>query len=71
MESAQFGTRLPAEGEKGPVLGSWPEGFLERTFGCLAEDPLVRGPLLQHEAREKLILTRTPTRAKGSGLGDG
>jgi len=21
---------------------SWPEGFFDKTFGCLAEDPLVR-----------------------------
>ena len=34
---------------------SWPEGFFDRTFGCLAEDPLVREPQLRHEAREKLL----------------
>jgi hypothetical protein len=41
--------------EEGPAIGSWPEGFFEKTFACLAEDPLVRGPQLQHEAREKLL----------------
>ncbi|MGA3323793.1 MAG: hypothetical protein ABSF45_04925 [Terriglobia bacterium] len=35
--------------------GSWPEGFFDKTFGCLAGDPLVREPQLQHEAREKLL----------------
>ncbi len=34
---------------------SWPEGFFEETFGCLTEDPLVRGAQPQHEAREKLL----------------
>ncbi len=46
---------LPAGCEEGPAVGSWPEGFFERTFGCLGEDPLVRGPQLRHEAREKLL----------------
>jgi hypothetical protein len=41
--------------EEGPAIGSWPEGFIEKTFGCLAADPLVREPQLQHEAREKLL----------------
>ncbi len=39
----------------GSAPGSWPEGFFDKTFGCLAEDPLVREPQLQPEAREKLI----------------
>ena len=41
--------------EEGPAIGSWPEGFFERTFGCLAEDPILREPQFQHEAREKLL----------------
>jgi hypothetical protein len=41
--------------EEGLPVGRWPEGFFERTFGCLAEDPLVRGPQLVQEAREKLL----------------
>lgn len=41
--------------EEGAVVGSWPEGFFERTFGCLAGDPLARGAQLPHEAREKLL----------------
>jgi len=45
-----------AAGSTGSVPpGSWPEGFFDRTFGCLAEDPLVREPQLQPEAREKLL----------------
>jgi hypothetical protein len=39
----------------GTASGSWPEGFFDRTFGCLAEDPLVREPQPQLEAREKLL----------------
>ncbi len=35
--------------------GSWPEEFFDKTYGCLAEDPLVREPQLQQEAREKLL----------------
>ena len=41
--------------ENVPATGSWPEGFFDKTYGCLAEDPLVRQPQLQHEAREKLL----------------
>ena len=41
--------------ENVPATGSWPEGFFDKTYGCLAEDPLVREPQLQHEAREKLL----------------
>jgi hypothetical protein len=41
--------------EEGPAIGSWPEGFFEKTFGCLAKDPLGREPQLQQEAREKLL----------------
>jgi len=46
---------LGAGGKEAPAMDSWPEGFFEETFGCLAEDPLVRGPQLPHEAREKLL----------------
>lgn len=35
--------------------GSWPEEFFDKTYGCLAENPLLRGPQLQHEARENLL----------------
>ncbi len=41
--------------EERPAVGRWPEGFFEKTFGCLAENPLVRGPQLLQEAREKLL----------------
>ncbi len=34
---------------------SWPEDFFDKTYGCLAEDPLVREPQLPHEARENLL----------------
>ena len=29
--------------------------FFDKTYGCLAEDPLAREPQLQHEVREKLL----------------
>ena len=45
---------LPAGREGGAAGNSWPEGFFEETFGCLSEDPLVRGAQLQYETREKL-----------------
>ena len=46
---------LPA-GRGGSATGnSWPHGFFEETFGCLNEDPLVRGAQLQSEAPEKLL----------------
>jgi hypothetical protein len=47
--------RVRAVREEGLAIDSWPEGFFERTFGCLAEDPLLRQPQLQQEAREKLL----------------
>jgi hypothetical protein len=46
---------LDAGSRKVTPTGSWPEGFLDKTYGCLAEDPLVREPQLQYEAREKLL----------------
>jgi hypothetical protein len=46
---------LAAGSAENAVPGSWPEGFFDKTFGCLAEDPLVREPQLQHETREKLL----------------
>jgi hypothetical protein len=47
----------PLDAGNGIVVqsGSWPEDFFDKTYGCLAEDPLVREPQLQHEAREKLL----------------
>ena len=30
----------------------WPGGFFERTYGCLAEDPLKRLPQVEPETRE-------------------
>jgi hypothetical protein len=32
----------------------WPEGFIERTYGCLADDPIERPPQLPLEVRETL-----------------
>jgi len=46
---------LGAGGEEALAVGSWPAGFFEKTFGCLADDPLVRGPELPQEARAKLL----------------
>ena len=34
--------------------GKWPEGFIERTYGCLADDPIERPPQLPLEVREAL-----------------
>ena len=33
--------------------GKWPEGFIERTYGSLANDPIERPPQLPLEVREK------------------
>lgn len=38
----------------GPTA-AWPAGFFDTTFGSLADDPLVRPPQLDLEAREKLL----------------
>ena len=46
---------LDAGGGKVAQKSSWPEEFFDKTYGCLAEDPLVREPQLQQEAREKLL----------------
>ena len=32
----------------------WPEGFIERTYGCLADDPIARPPQPPLEVRETL-----------------
>jgi len=40
---------------KGAQKSSWPEDFFDKTYGCLAEDLLVREPQLQQEARENLL----------------
>ena len=34
---------------------SWPANFFDNTFGSLADEPLVRPPELNYEAREKLL----------------
>jgi len=46
---------LDAGGGKVAQKSSWPEEFLDKTYGCLAEDPLMSEPKLQQEAREKLL----------------
>jgi hypothetical protein len=46
---------VEAQGDEGRATGSWPRGFFETTFGCLAEDPLLHEPQFQPEAREKLL----------------
>ena len=33
----------------------WPQGFFERTEGCLANDPIVRAPQGNYEIREPLL----------------
>lgn len=35
-------------------LGKWPAGFIEETYGCLADDPIERPPQLPFEVREAL-----------------
>jgi hypothetical protein len=34
---------------------SWPANFFDTTFGSWADEPLVRPPQLNYEAREKLL----------------
>ncbi len=34
---------FPAGREASATENSWPVGFFKETFGCLTEDPLVRG----------------------------
>lgn len=46
---------LAGRGTRSTTSGSWPEEYFDKTYGCLAEDPLARGPQLEHEAREKLL----------------
>jgi hypothetical protein len=46
---------LDAGSEKVIQKSLWPEEFFDKTYGCLAEDPLVREPQLQHDTREKLL----------------
>ena len=46
---------LDAGGGTVAQSGSWPEDFFDKTYGCLAEEPLVREPQLQHQTREKLL----------------
>jgi hypothetical protein len=46
---------LDAGGGTVAPSGSWPEDFFDKTYGCLAEEPLVREPQLQHGTREKLL----------------
>ncbi|MGA2986478.1 MAG: hypothetical protein ABSG32_21980 [Terriglobia bacterium] len=47
----------PLDSGNGKVAqkSSWPEDFFDKTYGCLAEDPLVREPQLPQEARENLL----------------
>ena len=39
----------------GETVNSWPDEFFEHTYGCLAEDPLVRAAQLPQETCEKLL----------------
>jgi len=47
----------PLDAGSGKVAqkSSWPEEFIDKTYGCLAADPLVREPQLPQETREKLL----------------
>lgn len=33
----------------------WPPGFFEKTYGCLADDPIERAPQGTFEVRESLV----------------
>jgi hypothetical protein len=35
-------------------IDKWPEGFIEETYGCLADDPIQRPTQLPFEVREPL-----------------
>ncbi len=37
-----------------PESPGWPADFFEKTFGCLKDDPLVRGEQGEYESREEL-----------------
>jgi hypothetical protein len=37
------------------VVQGWPEGFLERTYGSFADDPLERPPQGEYEERDELL----------------
>lgn len=45
----------PFDAGSGKGANSWPDEFFEQTYGCLAEDPLVRPPQLLQETRENLL----------------
>jgi hypothetical protein len=45
----------PINVDSGESVNCWPDEFFEHTYGCLAEDPLVRPPQLPQETREKLL----------------
>lgn len=47
---------------------SWPANFFDNTFGSLADEPLVRPPELNYEAREKLLLPTCSTPIPASGI---
>ncbi len=38
-----------------PPYTEWPEGYFEETAGCLADDPIERGPQGEYEKREELL----------------
>ena len=48
-------TIRPINVDSAESVNSWPGEFFEQTYGCLAEDPLVRPPQLPQESREKLL----------------
>ena len=45
----------PINVDSGERLNSWPDELFEHTYGCLAEDPLVRAAQPPQETREKLL----------------
>ena len=45
----------PINALNGESVNPWPDEFSKHTYGCLAEDPLVRAAQLPQETREKLV----------------
>ena len=44
----------PATSLSTPESLKWPAGFFEQTFGCLKDDPIVRGEQGEYESRDEL-----------------
>ena len=47
--------RRPAPAGTRPEDLGWPPGFLDKTFGCLKDDPIERGEQPEYDVREELL----------------